>query len=57
MDNRFRHENDFEAVDTIDAMLFSGCPTDNEIEALEEYIKRWGNQIEECKKFNEEEEF
>ncbi len=50
-DRRFSHESHFEAMDTIDACLFTGCPDSYELDAIEEYIHRWQIKIKEQRSF------
>ena len=53
-DERFSHESHFEAMDTIDCLLFSGCPKNDELDAIEEFMERWKAQIAQWRKFHEE---
>ena len=39
------HPSDEEALQTIDAAMFSGCPDEEFLQRLEYFIKRWNERI------------
>lgn len=49
-DKRFEHLHIEDAFDEIDARLFTGMPKPDELDAIQEYIDRWGPRISELRK-------
>lgn len=46
------HPDHKEACEILDAMMFSGCPSEDELAMLEKYIERWNREIPKAREFN-----